>query len=93
MPVSSAHSGLSPMPVQVDMKDAFSRRPTVIDRLHCPCQRIAADPGTDRMVFQILVIRDGMVAREQNQTPAVGQRTELAKHEPNSLRRERMPPC
>jgi hypothetical protein len=50
----------------MNMKDSFSGRPTVINSLHCPGQRIAANSGTDGMVFDVLVIRDGMIAREEN---------------------------
>ena len=39
------------MPVQMNMKNTFSRRPAVIDRLHCRCQRVAADPGADRILL------------------------------------------
>jgi hypothetical protein len=70
-PISSTHSSLSPLPVQMDMKDTFSRGPAVIDGLHCPSQRVAPYLRTDRMIFHILIVRNGMVTREQNEPPAV----------------------
>jgi hypothetical protein len=65
-PVSDTHSGFPSVPMQMNMKDSFSGSPTVINSLHCPCQRIAANPCADGVIFDVLVIRDGMIAREEN---------------------------
>jgi hypothetical protein len=53
--------------MQVDMKDTLAGRTAVIDSLHRPCQRFAANPGTYRAIIQVLVIRDGMVMCQQNE--------------------------
>jgi hypothetical protein len=79
--------------MQVNVKDALSARTTVIDRLHCPCERFAANPGTDSMIFNVLVIRDGMIPSKQNQAIIVHQRTQATKHKSDALRRKWMRSC
>jgi hypothetical protein len=76
--------------MKVYMKDAFSHRTTVIDRLHCPRQSFAANPGTDCVIFYVFVIRDRVVTGKQNQPIIALQRTKATKNKSDALRRKWM---
>ena len=74
------------------MEDAFSRGTAIVDRLHRARDGIAADPGADSGVIDVLIVRNRMIPIKKDEPAIGGQRSNPAKDKPDPFRGERVRP-
>lgn len=88
--IHRAHRGFAPVPMQMNVKNAFTSRATVIDSLHCPYKSFAADSRADGSIVDVLVIWNRMVMSEEDNLAPARERPYTTKDKSDSLCRKRV---
>ena len=76
----------------MNVEDPLSRRTAVVDRLHRARDGIAADPGADSGVIDVLIVGNRMIPIKKDEPPLIGERSHPAKNKPHPFRGERVRP-